>query len=167
MRLDRLRLQMRLQLLTAAALMGLFVVAALDLGSVASQMRQDRIAQTRHQVETVLSLLAHYDAEVRAGHMSQLAAQEAALGAVKSLRYGQNDYFWINDLNAKVLMHPIKPAFDGTDGTLVRDVNGVSPFLRTAEAGRSSEGGTFEYHWPRAGSTVPAAKISYAKTFAP
>ena len=114
-----------------------------------------------------MSLLAHYDAEARAGHMSQAAAQEAALGAVRSLRYGQNDYFWINDLHAKVIMHPIKPAFDGTDGALVRDVNGVSPFVRAAEAARTGEGGTFEYRWPRAGSTVPTDKISYAKTFAP
>ena len=48
MRLDRLRLPMRLQLITAVSLIGLLGVAALDLWSVAGQMRQDCIARTRH-----------------------------------------------------------------------------------------------------------------------
>ena len=29
------------------------------------------------------------------------------------MRYGKNGYFWINDLNYKMVMHPIKPQLDG------------------------------------------------------
>ena len=36
-----------------------------------------------------------------------------ALDAIKSARYGKAGYFWINDLNYKMIMHPIKPQFDG------------------------------------------------------
>jgi len=32
---------------------------------------------------------------------------------VKSARYGKSGYFWINDFNYKMVMHPIKPQFDG------------------------------------------------------
>ena len=32
---------------------------------------------------------------------------------VKSARYGKSGYFWINDFNYKMVMHPIKPSFDG------------------------------------------------------
>ncbi|RLA79645.1 MAG: hypothetical protein DRG78_12555, partial [Epsilonproteobacteria bacterium] len=39
--------------------------------------------------------------------------QKEAMRAIKKLRYGKNGYFWINDMNNKMLMHPIKPEFDG------------------------------------------------------
>ncbi len=32
---------------------------------------------------------------------------------VKSARYGKSGYFWINDFNYKMVMHPIKPSLDG------------------------------------------------------
>jgi len=38
--------------------------------------------------------------------------QKEALNAIKNMRYGKNGYFWINDMNNKMLMHPIKPEYD-------------------------------------------------------
>ena len=40
------------------------------------------------------------------------ALKQSALLAVKKMRYGKNGYFWINDMNYKMIMHPIKPEFD-------------------------------------------------------
>jgi methyl-accepting chemotaxis protein len=39
--------------------------------------------------------------------------QENALKNIRALRYAENGYFWINDTNNKMLMHPIKPEYDG------------------------------------------------------
>jgi len=36
-----------------------------------------------------------------------------ALEAVKHMRFGKSGYFWINDMNYKMIMHPIKTSFDG------------------------------------------------------
>ena len=38
--------------------------------------------------------------------------QKEALNAIKNMKYGKNGYFWINDMNNKMLMHPIKPEYD-------------------------------------------------------
>lgn len=38
--------------------------------------------------------------------------QKDALIAIKNMRYGKNGYFWINDMDNKMLMHPIKPQYD-------------------------------------------------------
>ncbi len=38
--------------------------------------------------------------------------QKEALRAIKNMRYGKNGYFWINDMDNKMLMHPIKPQYD-------------------------------------------------------
>ncbi len=32
---------------------------------------------------------------------------------IKNLRYGKNGYFWINDMNYKMIMHPVKPELNG------------------------------------------------------
>ena len=39
--------------------------------------------------------------------------QKQVLDNIKALRYGKSGYFWINDMNYKMVMHPIKPQFDG------------------------------------------------------
>jgi len=39
--------------------------------------------------------------------------QKRALDDIKALRYGKSGYFWINDMHAKMIMHPIKPQYDG------------------------------------------------------
>jgi len=38
--------------------------------------------------------------------------QKEALNAIKNMRYGKNGYFWINDMQNKMLMHPIKPKYN-------------------------------------------------------
>ena len=36
-----------------------------------------------------------------------------ALKAVKNTKFGKSGYFWVNDMNYKMIMHPIKTKFDG------------------------------------------------------
>ena len=39
--------------------------------------------------------------------------QQKVLNDLKHLRYGKNGYFWVNDINYKMIMHPIKPEYNG------------------------------------------------------
>ena len=45
--------------------------------------------------------------------MSKKELQKHLKAIVKSHRYGKNGYFWINNMNYKMIMHPIKPEFNG------------------------------------------------------
>jgi methyl-accepting chemotaxis protein len=38
--------------------------------------------------------------------------QVRALKDIEALRYGQNGYFWVNNMQYKMIMHPIKPEYD-------------------------------------------------------
>jgi len=38
--------------------------------------------------------------------------QQQALKDIQAFRYGENGYFWINDMNYKMIMHPIKPEYN-------------------------------------------------------
>jgi methyl-accepting chemotaxis protein len=39
--------------------------------------------------------------------------KQRALADIKALRYGTNGYFWINDTDYKMIMHPIRPEYNG------------------------------------------------------
>lgn len=46
------------------------------------------------------------------------------MAAVKAMRYDKVEYFWINDLNDLMVMHPIKPELDGKKLDQLKDKNG-------------------------------------------
>jgi methyl-accepting chemotaxis protein len=162
-----IRISGRIHLITAAAVLGMVAIMAIVLVGTNRQLRQDRATKTQHVVDTAYGTLAYFAGEEAAGRLSRDAAQSAAMAAIRQMRYGADDYFWINDLNARILMHPIKPELDGTDGALARGPDGVSPFVEAAEVGRKSGAGFFNYLWPKPGETQPMEKVSYAKVFAP
>ena len=39
--------------------------------------------------------------------------QQKTLEEIKNATFGKNGYFWVNDMNYKMIMHPIKPEYDG------------------------------------------------------
>jgi len=41
------------------------------------------------------------------------AIKKDALNAIKNTRFGKSGYFWVNDMDCKMVMHPIKPALTG------------------------------------------------------
>ncbi len=73
-----------------------------DIGDAATERRRTR--SRPHRASS-----PNFRAQETAGKVSREAAQQAAMAAIRALRYGDNDYFWINDLDAQVIMHPIKP----------------------------------------------------------
>ena len=50
--------------------------------------------------------------------------KQSALDLVKDMRYDKKGYFWINDMNPRMVMHPIKPALNGNDLSGFKDPNG-------------------------------------------
>jgi methyl-accepting chemotaxis protein len=126
-----------------------------------------RVDKTQVLVEAASGIAQHYGQLVAAGRMSQPQTQEAAKEALKALRYGQNDYFWINDSTPRMIVHPMNPALDGKDLSDYRDPDGVALFVEMAKVCRSRGHGMVRYRWPKPGATEPSPKISYVKLYAP
>jgi methyl-accepting chemotaxis protein len=105
---------------------------------------------------------------------SQLRAKES----VRSLRFGENGYFWINDTTPKMLMHPLLPDLEDKDlsafsknGRLVTSEGTSTPlfkeFVRTAQ-NAPDQGGLVLHRWPdptRKDHWV--RKLSYVRLFEP
>jgi methyl-accepting chemotaxis protein len=94
---------------------------------------------------------------------------EDAKKAIAQLRYGPkgNDYFWINDMGPKMVMHPIKPALDGKDLSQNKDPNGKRLFVEFVNVCRKKGEGFVDYMWPMPGHQEPVPKLSYVKLFKP
>lgn len=106
-------LRSKLLATTAGTVMALIVLFAALLINGKSQMLADRQDKVRNLVEVAHATVANYEQEARAGRLSVEEAKKAAMAAVKAMRYDKVEYFWINDLNDLMVMHPIKPELDG------------------------------------------------------
>lgn len=70
-------------------------------------------------------------------------------------------YVWIHNLDGVMVMHPIKPAMDGTGLLDTRDVNGVALFAAMNELVEAKGEGWVPYAWPKPGAKESSPKVSY------
>jgi methyl-accepting chemotaxis protein len=126
--------------------------------------RQDA---TRHTVEVAHGVAAWAHGLETSGQLDRTAAQALAKGAISKLRYEGNEYFWINDMQPRVVMHPIKPELDGTDVSGLKDPNGLALFVAFVEKVKKEKAGFVPYLWPKPGLEQPVQKLSYVKGFEP
>jgi methyl-accepting chemotaxis protein len=106
-------------------------------------------------------------AQESAGRLTHEQAQQQAIEQIKALRYDQKEYFWINDMQPKMLMHPTKPELDGKDLSGIKDPNGLPLFVAFVDEVRLHGEGFVAYQWPPPGDTRPVDKVSFVKGFAP
>ncbi|MDO9307926.1 MAG: methyl-accepting chemotaxis protein [Deltaproteobacteria bacterium] len=118
---------------------------------------------TKGVVDVVYSLLEGYEAQVKAGTLPLAEAQKRALERVKTFRYHGNEYFWINDLEPKVLTHGANQDLIGKNVADIKDPNGKQIFVEFVKVAKDKGEGIVEYQWAKAGSTKPVDKVSYIK----
>jgi methyl-accepting chemotaxis protein len=156
--------------LVATILATLFALAALFAGVLYTErslLLQDRQEKVRSLVEAAVGVVAFYETEARAGKLPLEVAQTAALATVRMMRYDNSEYFWINDLSPRILMHPVKPELDGQDMSTLKDPNGKLLFNEFVAVVKKDGKGFVDYYWPKPGAQDPVAKISYVAGFAP
>lgn len=153
--------------LTGITVLSLVVLFAVVLATEKSLLMQDRQEKVRNLVEVAHGLVAHYDKQVQAGKLSKEEAQQAAIAAIKDLRYDKIEYFWINDLNDLMVMHPIKPEMDGKKLDQLKDKAGKLLFVEFNQTVKKQGAGFVDYLWPKPGFEDPVPKISYVKGYEP
>jgi methyl-accepting chemotaxis protein len=137
------------------------------LPSVRAQLLADRARALRHVVDTAYGVLEMNEARVRAGELTTAQAQAEAARLLNRLRYGGSEYFWVNDLSTRLLIHPHLPAMLGQELTGYRDAAGKAVFVDIVKLAREQGEGFISYLATRPGETTPLPKESYVKLFAP
>lgn len=132
-------------------------------------MDQKRL-MIRELTESAWNVLARFHAEELAGNMDSDQAQEAAIGQVRNLHYGQEnkDYFFIIDLVPQMVVHPYRPDLEGDPLTEFGDPQGKLLFVEMVEVVKESGAGYVNYMWQwKDDSERIVPKLSYVKGFEP
>ncbi len=131
------------------------------------KLMDEKSLKTRNLVEVAHSIISDYGKMAEEGKISQDEAKKLAIQRINALRYNDNDYFWINDLSPKMIMHPITPELNGKDLSENKDPNGKMIFVEMANLAKNKGAGFVDYMWPKSDSSKPMPKISYVKQYKP
>ena len=165
--LNDLKVRTKILLIVCAAFVGMALIFAMALNSLNSELLGGRKIKVQQLSEVALSLVARYEAEVRAGHMTEADAKQAALADLRAIRYGNDDYFWVNDMTPTMVMHPIKPELEGRGLSDMKTPDGARLFVDMVDIVKRSGGDFYLYYWPKPGMQEPVRKLSYVKGFQP
>ncbi|WP_310603059.1 methyl-accepting chemotaxis protein [Anaerosporobacter sp.] len=126
--------------------------------------------EIKSQVQSVLAILqAEYD-KVQAGESTEAEAQKEGLEIIRNMRYRDDDsgYFWIDDMDYNLIMHPILPDQEGNNRFNLEDKNGIMIIQSVVTSCSSSEKGGFnEFYFTKADGVTVAPKIAYSGLFEP
>ena len=165
--LFKLSVSRRLVVLVGFAVAAMAVLVGVLMTSERAMLLRERQDSVRQAVETAHGILVHFHGLAAKGSMPEDEAKQRAKDAVRTLRYSGEEYFWINDMHPKVVMHPIRPEMEGQDQNQRKDPNGKFLYVEFVEIVKKSGGGYVDYMWPKPGSDAPVDKASYVKGFAP
>ncbi len=157
----------RLSMLVGSVVLVIVMLAGGFLWSERTLIMDERQANVRQVVEAAHGVLSHFHAQETQGKLSRADAQRTARETVRAMRYSGVEYFWINDMQPKMVMHAARPELDGQDLSSFKSPTGqfiFNDFVKQVQAGGA---GFVPYLWPKPGHDVPVQKISYVKGFAP
>jgi len=163
----RMTVGRKIYALICLSFVGLLGVTFLESRELASSLDQQKQIELRHLGDLALGIIKEEHAAVQKGGVSDADAQKRAMARIGALRYGNNDYFWINDMHPKMVMHPIKPEMNGNDLSSYKDPNGKLLFVDFVDTVKKSGSGFVPYEWPKPGFDKPQPKLSYVVGFAP
>lgn len=169
--LRRVRISTRV-VLVGFMITGLFLLTTLlwVLPEVEEALLDRKKEKIKEETEIAWGILDYHYDQAKNGVMSEEAAKTAARSIVRRLRYGptMKDYFWINDMRGKMLMHPYREDLVGQDLSDLRDEAGKY-FIREFTAVCREHGeGFVEYLWQWQDETERIApKISFVRLFRP
>jgi methyl-accepting chemotaxis protein len=161
------KISTRLYILVALALAVFGAAAVYKLYESQDGMVQERRAKLNALDESVIAMFNHYHGLEASGELTREEAQARAIEAVRPMRYEADGYFFILDMNNVMVMHPIKPALEGSDLSQIQDPTGKFLFTEFINVVRADGEGYVDYYWPKPGAEEPVLKYSHVEGFAP
>lgn len=126
--------------------------------------------EIKSEVQTVIAVLqAEYD-KYLAGEMTEEEAKEEAKEIVRAMRYRDDasGYFWIDDTDYILVMHPILKEQEGNNRYDLEDQNGVMIIQEIMKVCTGVDGGGYnEFYFTKADGVTIAPKVAYSQLFVP
>nr|WP_180204731.1 methyl-accepting chemotaxis protein [Pseudomonas sp. SbOxS1]NYU04725.1 methyl-accepting chemotaxis protein [Pseudomonas sp. SbOxS1] len=155
----------RLWLILLTSILMLLILAGLMLKQNHDDLYAAKALKTRHVVETASGILRHFQ-NLEGQGLDREQAQQQARAVIRDLRYDREDYFWIEDLDTRMVMHP-NAKLEGKRMAGTRDPDGKALFDEMVAVANRDGSGLVHYRWPKPGSDAPVEKVSYVELFKP
>ena len=119
---------------------------------------------TSHQ-QQLFSQLNNFYKKNKDKYTSEQLKDELKL-LVKYARYSSNGYFWINDMNFTMIMHPIKPEYNGKNFSNTPEVPFVTMGIKYLKNSKNNEA-FIKYKFYNPSTKKYEFKVSLVKIFKP
>jgi len=143
------------------------LVAFYIIPVITNTLETDAEGKLKNLTETSYKILEFYYDQSQKGNLTETQAKDLAKQEIRTLRYGGDEYYWINDYTPNMIMHPMKPELDGKNVSDIKDPDGVSIFVEFAKVAKAENEGLVKYQWPKPGKDKAQPKFSYVKGFEP
>ncbi len=170
--LTRLSVSARFLLVLAIGFTFQAGISAVSLLDLKNSLMQDRVSEVKHLLEAGYSTVVFYHNQVGKGLMTDAEARQAAVNALRAMRYDEKNYYCIWDLNGTGIAHGGRPELEGKTFMNSPDAkknpvvaNMVSKLLSVAKSDKKE--GAISYRIPKAGQTIPIEKVAYTRLFEP
>jgi len=162
----KLNIGRKLIAIASLSLAGMVIVLSLFYNGLSSSLMDEHKSQSTRLSQIGINIIKHFHNLMLNNELNSSQAQIMAMSVLNSATFGENGYFWINNSNGTLLMHPYSKNSIGQTNTNTMDSQGkylFKDFINTAKDG----GGLVEYYWFKPNSPDTFNKISYVVYFKP
>ena len=164
-------------IVTLAALIvgGNAMLSVKSMTGYANQIYQEAVdegyrTEIKSQVQSTIAVLqSEYD-KAQAGEKTEEQAKEDAKEIIRVMRYrdDQSGYFWIDDTDYILVMHPVLTEQEGNNRYDLQDQDGVMIVQSIMKVCQSSDkGGYNQFSFTKADGVTVAPKVAYSEIFEP
>lgn len=145
---------------------GMVDMSSMSLEMLEESMREDYDSNLVDQVDHVISMLDQIYKDHENGKYTLEEAKELGAHLLRSLRYGEDGYFWADTYQGENVVL-LGNETEGTNRWEARDLNGYAYIQGIITAGRQDGGGFTEYYFTKEGGTEPLPKRAYTRAYEP
>lgn len=122
-------------------------------------------SEIKSEVQSAISIISTCYDSYKSGDMTEEEAKSKALTIIRGMRYGDDNsgYFWIDDTDYNLVMHPILPEQEGNNRKDLTDKNGVKIIQEIMKVAKT--GGYNEFYFTKSDGKTVAHKVAYSQEF--
>ncbi|MBM9614362.1 bacteriohemerythrin [Desulfobulbus rhabdoformis] len=133
-----------------------------ELETIRASMIEDKTSMIKNLVEVAYKVIEHAASQ---DNLTLDQRKQLAMETLRSMRYGDNNYLWVNTLDSTMVMHPASPNLEGKNMVNFQDAKGEYMFQHFSQIARTKGEGMVRYSWQKPGHNQPEDKMAYVKAF--
>jgi methyl-accepting chemotaxis protein len=158
---SQMRVSTRLVVAGVVVLLGLVLITVYTLTQIRSDALAGHNTRLKDLVEVSKGIIGNYQKLEADKKLTREEAQLQAKEALRSPRFGSDDYFFLYDFEGRALMVAGNPKIEGQVLLGKTDAKGFKLWDTIVEVGKGPGKGYIEYWFPRAGQTESKPKLAY------